>query len=403
MHNGFSCNLEHVHLSRLGGDHFTAIRANMKNSRKPSPLRQEKDNQKDSLKEVNLRVLKRVDGDIVDTVFTSSHAVAYSCDGETAQWKKKDVEGSLFVCRRSSAGTVPVVILNRLNATNLLLSVTSEWIVEKNGDFLLTRSASGDIVGIWFYEKEELAKCITHISQELKRTAKLPEIPSAPSPTTPPPSSAGSSSAAMKAVTIEELERGMHAGSSVSAGSHEKGRQDNAAGHRLLAMLGNSTSVMGANAASSGSDLSKAISHEDLEKRLQSATSTSAGMGAPLPSQPIHPHPLPPAQPNPHAPAHLSPALLNGEGRHPSQAGPPFLHPQFGHPHQQSAVTASHVKRALEMVVADDRFLEILAEKLASALSETARHSHPPPAYHVSHPQHLQANVFPHSHPNHHH
>mmetsp|Transcript_45090 Transcript_45090/g.116616 ORF Transcript_45090/g.116616 Transcript_45090/m.116616 type:complete len:208 (-) Transcript_45090:667-1290(-) len=207
----------------------------------------------------------------------------------------------------------------------------------------------------------------------------------------------------MKAVTIEELERGMHAGSSVSAGSHEKGRQDNAAGHRLLAMLGNSTSVMGANAASSGSDLSKAISHEDLEKRLQSATSTSAGMGAPLPSQPIHPHPLPPAQPNPHAPAHLSPALLNGEGRHPSQAGPPFLHPQFGHPHQQSAVTASHVKRALEMVVADDRFLEILAEKLASALSETARHSHPPPAYHVSHPQHLQANVFPHSHPNHHH
>mmetsp|Transcript_45083 Transcript_45083/g.116579 ORF Transcript_45083/g.116579 Transcript_45083/m.116579 type:complete len:106 (-) Transcript_45083:675-992(-) len=70
---------------------------------------------------------------------------------------------------------------------------------------------------------------------------------------------------------------------------------------------------------------------------------------------------------------------------------------------QQSAVTASHVKRALEMVVADDRFLEILAEKLASALSETARHSHPPPAYHVSHPQHLQANVFPHSHPNHHH
>lgn len=62
---------------------------------------------------INLNVLKRYDSSIIHIIETSSHVVLYDFDTHSSQWKKRGIEGTLFLYERSQEPRFGFYILNR--------------------------------------------------------------------------------------------------------------------------------------------------------------------------------------------------------------------------------------------------------------------------------------------------
>lgn len=131
---------------------------------------------------MNLQVLKRQDHDVMEIVDTASHVVMYEFDQDAQSWKRKDVEGCLFVVKRSSAPRFQIFVNNRLSTTNMTLPLEENLQVENVDTFLIMRSpdtsyASGfAIYGIWFFPEEDRSK-ILNLLQRLIQSLKAPQTP----------------------------------------------------------------------------------------------------------------------------------------------------------------------------------------------------------------------------------
>lgn len=55
---------------------------------------------REGMRLLNLTVLRRLDPAVSDILITAAHVTAYSFDQATIQWRRKGVEGSLFVVKR---------------------------------------------------------------------------------------------------------------------------------------------------------------------------------------------------------------------------------------------------------------------------------------------------------------
>ncbi|KAI9996749.1 hypothetical protein PInf_000010 [Phytophthora infestans] len=164
---------------------------------------------------MNLQVLKRQDADVVEIVDTASHVVMYEFDQDAQSWvrhygseegeycsanalasvsvplilqKRKDVEGCLFVVKRSSAPRFQIFVNNRLSTTNMTLPLDDRLQVDNVDSFLILRSpdtaySSGyAIYGVWFFPEEDRGR-ILQLLQRLIQSLKAPQsatIPDAP-------------------------------------------------------------------------------------------------------------------------------------------------------------------------------------------------------------------------------
>ncbi|ETO78972.1 hypothetical protein, variant [Phytophthora nicotianae P1976] len=129
---------------------------------------------------MNLQVLKRQDADVMEIVDTASHVVMYEFDQDAQSWKRKDVEGCLFVVKRSSAPRFQIFVNNRLSTTNMTLPLDDRLQVDNVDSFLILRSpdttySSGyAIYGVWFFPEEDRAK-ILQLLQRLIQSLKAPQ------------------------------------------------------------------------------------------------------------------------------------------------------------------------------------------------------------------------------------
>ncbi|CAI5734262.1 unnamed protein product [Peronospora destructor] len=129
---------------------------------------------------MNLQVLKRQDADVIEIVDTASHVVMYEFDQDAKSWKRKDVEGCLFVVKRSSSPRLQICVNNRLSTANMTLALDGRLRVDNVDSFLILRSpdltySSGfAIYGVWFFPEEDRAK-ILQLLQSLIQTLKAPQ------------------------------------------------------------------------------------------------------------------------------------------------------------------------------------------------------------------------------------
>lgn len=113
--------------------------------------------------EVNLSVLKRLDTSITCVVSSASHVALYELAEDVQQWRRCDVEGSLFVVERDvnhpnnpDAYKHRIVIINRKSLENY----TDDIIVgnrdmEHTDQMIMYCNSKRVTVGIWFYQADE--------------------------------------------------------------------------------------------------------------------------------------------------------------------------------------------------------------------------------------------------------
>ncbi|OQR98164.1 hypothetical protein ACHHYP_09020 [Achlya hypogyna] len=140
---------------------------------------------------LNLQVLQRQDNQISELVGTASHVVVYEFDQVEQSWKRKDVEGSLFVVKRYSAPRFQVFVNNRLSTVNLAIGVDAQLNVDSVDEFLIIRcvdqsSASGfKIYGIWFFPEEDRQKTLKLLERILVSVKSGGPVPHSPHPQQP--------------------------------------------------------------------------------------------------------------------------------------------------------------------------------------------------------------------------
>ena len=152
----------------------------------------------ESLDEINLRTLKRIDPCVENIIASASYVALYQYDQPHGRWVKLECEGSLHIYRKgqhaipplpsstSSNSTVAIassstspssntklhfgfVILNRVSTTNHLEVITKAIEVEQRDQFLLYRDTVGRVYCIWFYKKsecEKVYKWINHLTNK---------------------------------------------------------------------------------------------------------------------------------------------------------------------------------------------------------------------------------------------
>ncbi|KAL7473114.1 hypothetical protein ACHAXS_013503 [Conticribra weissflogii] len=142
-------------------------------------------------RKANLRSLQRIDSNIVDLAITATHVVLYEFDNTKRTWERKNVEGSLFVAKRSDAPRFKLVVLNRSSTENLEVPITASFQMQVNDPYMMFRDSAASkggaeekIRGIWFHDSNERGSVVSYLENVVKSLAKIEEMEKAQ----PPPS-----------------------------------------------------------------------------------------------------------------------------------------------------------------------------------------------------------------------
>ncbi|XP_008580753.1 PREDICTED: mRNA-decapping enzyme 1A [Galeopterus variegatus] len=118
--------------------------------------------------EMSLAALKQHDPYITSIADLTGQVALYTFCPKANQWEKTDIEGTLFVYRRSASPYHGFTIVNRLNMHNLVEPVNKDLEFQLHEPFLLYRNASLSIYSIWFYDKNDchrIAKLMAEVIQ----------------------------------------------------------------------------------------------------------------------------------------------------------------------------------------------------------------------------------------------
>ncbi|XP_047332210.1 mRNA-decapping enzyme-like protein isoform X2 [Impatiens glandulifera] len=129
---------------------------------------------KNSTKLLNLTVLQRMDPHIEEILMTATHVTFYEFNIDLNQWSRKDVEGSLFVVKRSTQPRFQFVVMNRRNTENLVEDLLGDFEYEVQLPYLLYRNATQEVNGIWFYNQRECEEVASLFNRILSAYSKVP-------------------------------------------------------------------------------------------------------------------------------------------------------------------------------------------------------------------------------------
>ncbi|XP_024412278.1 mRNA-decapping enzyme 1A isoform X3 [Desmodus rotundus] len=125
--------------------------------------------------EMSLAALKQHDPYITSIADLTGQVALYTFCPKANQWEKTDIEGTLFVYRRSASPYHGFTIVNRLNMHNLVEPVNKDLEFQLHEPFLLYRNASLSIYSIWFYDKNDchrIAKLMAEVVEEETRRSQ---------------------------------------------------------------------------------------------------------------------------------------------------------------------------------------------------------------------------------------
>ncbi|NXH20135.1 DCP1A enzyme, partial [Bucco capensis] len=137
--------------------------------------------------EISLAALKQHDPYITSIADVTGQVALYSFSPKANEWEKTDIEGTLFVYKRSASPYHGFTIVNRLNMHNLVEPVNKDLEFQLHEPFLLYRNASLSIYSIWFYDKNDchrIAKLMAKVvEQEAQRSQQVSHDRKSPSRT----------------------------------------------------------------------------------------------------------------------------------------------------------------------------------------------------------------------------
>jgi len=105
--------------------------------------------------ERNLKVLKRFDPLVKEILGSASHVALYEFDLAGNKWERRNVEGSLFVLRRSAEPEHQLFIMNKKSTDNFTEELSAGFTFEVQLPYLIYRSSSDAVVGMWFLHETE--------------------------------------------------------------------------------------------------------------------------------------------------------------------------------------------------------------------------------------------------------
>lgn len=136
-------------------------------------------------RKANLRVLQRLDSGIVDLAITASHVVLYEFNNGKSNWEKKNVEGSLFVTKRSESPRFKLIVLNRSSTENLEVPISSSFQLQNRDPYMIFKDTSKTdssgvveekIRGIWFHDGDERDKIASYLDNVVKSLIQIDEM-----------------------------------------------------------------------------------------------------------------------------------------------------------------------------------------------------------------------------------
>jgi len=108
------------------------------------------------------RTLQRLDPKILEILSQSFFTVLYEMQTNASglkSWAKCNIEGNLFIVKRSEPCRFQLIILNRADPTNFVVDIEDTFKVQFNDPYLIFRSTKKDgtpeVRGIWFANPEE--------------------------------------------------------------------------------------------------------------------------------------------------------------------------------------------------------------------------------------------------------
>ncbi|KAK1733034.1 mRNA-decapping enzyme subunit 1 [Skeletonema marinoi] len=235
----------------------------------------------------NLRVLQRLDPQIVDLAITASHVVLYQFSLETQQWIKRNVEGSLFVVKRSDVPRFKLIVSNRNSTENLEVGITSTFQMQLREPYLIFRdSASSNnssggggggaadeaIRGLWFHDGKEREQVHSYLENVVKSLQKIDEMEKEHGP---PPS--------LMTNTTDNGSNDTSSNASAAAGEKKKGPVEvntNAAGAALLSTLNLNDNKQPTTTAAK----SRKQTPQPLQPTTQSSNTTPSSTSPPPPA-----------------------------------------------------------------------------------------------------------------------
>ncbi|KAL0268391.1 UNVERIFIED_CONTAM: hypothetical protein PYX00_010353 [Menopon gallinae] len=119
---------------------------------------------------LNEAALKRFDPYVKEILDTAKFVALHTFNPEEDQWERTNVEGSLFVYSRTGEPFYNILVLNRLNTTNLIEPISNKLDIQLHESFLIYRNTKLCIYGIWFYEKEECTRLAALIQKLMKQS-----------------------------------------------------------------------------------------------------------------------------------------------------------------------------------------------------------------------------------------
>ncbi|KFO25188.1 mRNA-decapping enzyme 1A [Fukomys damarensis] len=134
--------------------------------------------------EMSLAALKQHDPYITSIADLTGQVALYTFCPKANQWEKTDIEGTLFVYRRSASPYHGFTIVNRLNMHNLVEPVNKDLEFQLHEPFLLYRNANLSIYSIWFYDKNDchrIAKLMADVVEEETRRSQQARDKQSPS------------------------------------------------------------------------------------------------------------------------------------------------------------------------------------------------------------------------------
>ena len=104
---------------------------------------------------LNLQVLQRIDGKITGIIGKAGHVSVYSFIKDQKTWMKSEVEGSLFIVQRSTNPLFQLIVMNRVNAHNMVETITPEFQIQISEPYLIFRTSNHHVFGLWFFNPDE--------------------------------------------------------------------------------------------------------------------------------------------------------------------------------------------------------------------------------------------------------
>ena len=132
-------------------------------------------------RKANLRSLQRLDSNIVDLAITATHVVLYEFSNSKRTWEKKNIEGSLFITKRSDSPRFKLIVLNRSSNENLEVPITASFQMQVKEPYMIFRDGAAskgaeEIRGIWFHDGNERESIVSYLEQVVKSLVKIEEM-----------------------------------------------------------------------------------------------------------------------------------------------------------------------------------------------------------------------------------